>query len=154
MNEYKVKVKGKRFIYNAGIKLTGKGEGIIESRGKPSIKLSTPVEFGGKPGIWTPEELLVASVNSCFMTTFSYYAVKKDFKFISYESQAEGIVELFEMKYSFSRIIIRPKIIVRSKDDIETAENLLIVSEEKCFITNSVKSKIILEPEIIMASQL
>jgi len=148
MNEYKVKVKGKRFIYSVGIKLIGKGEGTIESTGKTSIELSTPVEFGGKPGIWTPEELLVASVNSCLMTTFSYYAVKQKFEFVSYESWAEGIVELFEMKYSFSRITIKPKIIVKFKDNIETAENLLKISEENCFITNSVKAKVILEPEI------
>jgi peroxiredoxin-like protein len=152
MNDYKGKVRGKRFTYNTGIKLTGKGEGIIESTDKPSIKLSTPVEFGGKAGIWTPEELLVASVNSCLMTTFSYYAAKKDFKFISYESQAEGIIELFEMKYSFSRITIKPKIKVSSKGDIETVKNLLKISEENCFITNSIKARIILEPEIKLAS--
>jgi organic hydroperoxide reductase OsmC/OhrA len=97
MNDYKVKVKGKRFIYRTNIKLTGKGEGIIESGNKPSIELSTPVEFGGKPGVWTPEELLVASVNACIMTTFSYYAGKRGFKFISYESSSEGIIELVEM---------------------------------------------------------
>jgi len=55
---------------------------------------------------------------------------------------------LFEIKYSFSRITIRPKIIVRSKDDIAKAENLLKISEENCFITNSVKANVILEPEI------
>jgi len=75
-------------MYSASIKLTGKGESIIESKVKPSIELSAPVEFGGKSGFWTPEELLVASVNACLMTTFSYYSVKKDFKFISYESRA------------------------------------------------------------------
>lgn len=152
MNDYKVKVRSKRFRYSNSIKLTEKGEGTIESMDKPSIKLSTPVEFGGKAGIWTPEELLVASVNSCLMTTFSYYAAKKDFKFISYESQAEGIIELFEMKYSFSRITIKPKIKVSSKGDIETAENLLKISENNCFITNSIKAEIILEPEIKLAS--
>ncbi|MDO9581283.1 MAG: OsmC family protein, partial [Bacteroidales bacterium] len=110
MNDYKVKVKGKRFIYRTNIKLTGKGEGIIESGNKPFIELSTPAEFGGKPEVWTPEDLLVASVNACLMTTFSYYAGKKGFKFISYESSAEGIVELVEMQYLFSRITIKPKI--------------------------------------------
>jgi len=152
MNDYKVKVRGKRFTYSTGIKLTGKGEGTIESIDKPSIKLSTPVEFGGKAGIWTPEELLVASVNSCLMTTFSYYAAKKDFKFISYESQAEGIVEVFEMKYSCSEITIRPKIKVSCKDDIEVAKNLLKISKDGCFVSNSLKAEIILEPEIKLAS--
>jgi len=152
MNDYKVKVKGKRFIYRTNIKLTGKGEGIIESGNKPSIELSTPVEFGGKPGVWTPEELLVASVNACIMTTFSYYAGKRGFKFISYESSSEGIIELVEMKYLFSRITIKPKITVGSKGDIGVAENLLKISKESCFVSNSVKANVILEPEIELIS--
>lgn len=148
MNDHKVKVKGKKFMYGSRIKLTGKGKGTIESAGKPPIELSAPVEFGGKPGIWTPEELLVLSVNSCFMTTFSYYAAKQGLEFISYESSAEGVIELFEMKYSFSRITIKPEIIVNSKNDIETAENLLKISKDGCFVSNSLKAEIILEPEI------
>jgi len=148
MNDYKVKVKGKRFIYRTNIKLTGKGEGIIESGNKPSIELSTPVEFGGKPGSWTPEDLLVASVNACLMTTFSYYAEKRGLKFVSYESSAEGIIELVGMQYIFSKITIKPKITVESKGDIGVAENLLKVSKESCFVSNSVKAKVTLEPEV------
>jgi len=148
MNNHKVKVKGKRFLYRTNIKLTEKGEGIIDSGNKPFIELSTPVEFGGKPAVWTPEDLLVASVNACLMTTFSYYAGKKGFKFLSYESFAEGIIELVEMKYLFSMITIKPKIKVGSKEDVEIAENLLKISKENCFVSNSVRSEVILEPEI------
>jgi len=148
MNDYKVKVKGKKFTYRTNIKLIGKREGIIKSKNKPSIELSTPVEFGGKQEVWTPEDLLVASVNACLMTTFSYYAGKQEFKFVSYESSAEGIIELVEMQYLFSRITIKPKIIVKSKGDIRVAENLLKISKENCFISNSVKAKVTMEPEV------
>ncbi len=148
MNDSKVKVKGRKFIYRTSIKLSGRGEGIIKSKDKPAIELSTPVEFGGKKGVWTPEELLVASVNACIMTTFSYYAEKRGFKFVSYKSSAEGIVELVEMQYIFSKITIKPKIIVESEKDIEVAENLLEISKKNCFVSNSLKSKVILEPEV------
>jgi organic hydroperoxide reductase OsmC/OhrA len=151
MNEYKVNVRGKSFKYSAAIKLTGKGEGTIESEGKPPIKLSAPVEFGGKSGVWTPEELLLASVNSCLMTTFSYYAFKRNFEFISYESSAEGLIELSEMKYSFSKIIIKPKVIVKSSDDIQAAQDLLKISKDGCFVSNSLKAEVTLEPEIKQA---
>ncbi len=146
MNDYKVKVK--KFIYRTNIKLTGKGEGIIESGNKPSIELSTPAEFGGKKGTWTPEDLLVTSVNACLMTTFSYYAEKRGLKFISYESPAEGTVELVEMRYLFSKITIRPKITVKFKGDIRIAENLLKISKESCFVSNSVKAKVTLKPKV------
>ena len=48
MNDFKLKIKDKRFIYRTNIKFTGKGEVIIESGNKLAIELSTPVEFGGK----------------------------------------------------------------------------------------------------------
>lgn len=132
--------------------MSGKAEGIIKSKDKPAIELSAPVEFGGKPGVWTPEDLLVASVNACLLTTFSYYAKKRGLDFVSYESSAEGIVELVEMQYIFSEITIKPKIIVKSKEDIEVAENLIKISKKSCFISNSLKSKVILEPEVKLVS--
>ena len=49
-------------------------------------------------------------------------------------------------------IIIKPKIIVKSKEDIEVAENLIKISKKSCFISNSLKSKVILEPEVKLVS--
>jgi len=148
MNDSKIKVKSKKFMYKTSIKSYGKAEGIIKSEGKPIIELSTPVEFGGKEGVWTPEDLLVASVNACILTTFSYYAKKRGLGFESYESSAVGIVELVEMQYIFSEITITPKIVVESEKDVEIAEDLLKISEKACFVSNSLKSKVILEPEV------
>ena len=58
------------------------------------------------------------------------------------------IVELVEMQYLFSEITIKPKIIVESGKDIEVAENLIKISKKSCLISNSLKSKVILEPEV------
>ena len=148
MNDYKVKVKGKRFLYRTNIKLTEKGEGIIESGNKPFIELSTPVEFGGKPAVWTPEDLLVASVNACIMTTFSYYAVKRGFKFVSYESSAEGVLEKEERGLVFSCIEVVPEISVKLANDVERTRDLLALSEKNCLISNSIKSKVTVKAKI------
>ena len=82
------------------------------------------------------------------MTTFLFYTKKRGFKFESYESSAEGIIELVDMRYKFTEIKIRPKVIVKSKEDIEEAEKLLKISKKSCLISNSLSSKVILEPEI------
>ncbi len=148
MSNPRVKVKGKRFIYRTNLEMTGKGKGVIDSADKTPIEITTPVEFGGIPATWTPEELMLASVNACLMTTFSYYASKRGLKTISYESSAEGIIELVKIKYQFSRITIKPKVRVGSRDDVETVESLLKISKEGCFVSNSLNFGIILEPEI------
>ncbi len=81
MSETKVKIKSKQFVYETRLKWKGSREGLLTSEGKPSIEISTPPEFKGQPGVWTPETLLVASVHTCVMTTFLYYAEKKRFEF-------------------------------------------------------------------------
>lgn len=56
-----------------------------------SIEVATPPEFAkGMPGIWSPEHLLVAAVNSCLMTTFLAIAENSKLEFLSFESAAKG----------------------------------------------------------------
>ena len=46
-----------------------------EARGKEPLQLATPPEFrGGLEGYWSPEDLLVASVASCFELTLAAVA--------------------------------------------------------------------------------
>ncbi len=148
MNDSNLNFKGKIFKYETTIKLSDTGEGIIGAKNRTSIRLSAPAEFGGIPGLWTPEDLLVSSVNSCLMTTFIYYAKRKRFKFESYKSSAEGTIELIDMQYQFTKILIKPKVIVQYREDIEAAQNLLKISKNSCLVSNSLKSKVILESEV------
>jgi len=82
------------------------------------------------------------------MTTFLYYAERENLKFLSYESSAEGILEKSERGLIFSSIEVVPKISVTLADDIEKTKNLLALSEKNCLISNSIKSKITVRPEI------
>jgi len=148
MNDSRIRVKSKKFKYKTYIKLNSSGEGIVGSEDRTSIKLSAPVEFGGMPGLWTPEDLLVASVNACLMTTFLFYTKKRGFNFESYESSVEGTIELVDMQYKFTEIKIMPKVIVKSREDIKAVKKLLEISKKSCLISNSLKSEVILESEI------
>jgi organic hydroperoxide reductase OsmC/OhrA len=110
-------------------------------------------EIVGHYRLWTPEALLVASVDICVMTTFLYYAEKKKFELLSYESSARGVLERVENEFMFSTIEVKPEISVASEDDLEKVQSLLELSERNCFISNSLKSKVVLKPEIRVASQ-
>ena len=88
----------KKFIYRTTVSWTEEKKGILCSKGKPAIKVATPPEFKGHEGMWTPEELFVASVKICIKTTFLHYAQREDFKFLSYESEAEGVLERVDNK--------------------------------------------------------
>ena len=60
-------VRGKAFIYKNSLEWQGERKGTIYSDRKPGFRISIPPEFKGHPGIWSPEDLFVASVNSFIM---------------------------------------------------------------------------------------
>ena len=141
-------IRDKKFVYKTTVTWREEKKGFLCSFGKETIEISTPPEFKGHEGLWTPEDLFVASVNVCIKTTFLHYAQKNNFEFLSYKSDAEGILERVENKFMFSEIKVLPKIVVTSSDKIEKAKELIKLAEENCLISNSIKSKVTVEPEI------
>ena len=114
-----------------------------------SIEVATPPEFPkGMQGIWSPEHLFVAAINSCLMTTFLAIAENSRLVYNNFESKAIGKLELIDGKYIMSEVVLKPVVILSNEDDREKALKVLHKSEAACLISNSVKSKIILEPEV------
>ena len=125
-------------------------KGLISSPVLTSnIEVATPPEFPkGIPGIWSPEHLLVAAVNSCLMTTFLAIAENSKFEFISFTSNANGKLEKVDGKYMISEIILSPVLTIKNNGEKEKALKLLEKSEAACLISNSVKSTIVFNPTI------
>jgi len=142
------KQKNRKFIYRTKVSWVEEKKGILCSSGKPTIEVATPPEFKGHEGMWTPEELFVASVNICIKTTFLHYAQKNNFEFLSYESEAEGILERTGNQFMFSEIKVKPKISIKSSSQVEKVKELIQLSEKNCLITNSIKTKVEVIPEI------
>lgn len=116
-----------------------------------SIEVVTPPEFPkGIAGLWSPEHLLVAAVNGCLMTTFLSIAENSKLNFKSFDSKAIGKLEMVEGKYMISEITLKPIIVITGEDDRERAVRVLNKVEPNCLISNSVKSKIIFEPEVFV----
>ena len=114
-----------------------------------SIEVATPPEFPkGMQGIWSPEHLFVAAINSCLMTTFLAIAENSRLVYNNFESKAIGKLELVDGKYIMSEVVLKPVVILSNEEDREKALKVLHKSEAACLISNSVKSKIILEPEV------
>ena len=138
----------KDFIFKTTVKWIEGKKGKLSSEDKPSIEVSIPPDFKGPEGYWSPEDLFLASINSCIMTTFLYFAEKVSLSFLSYESEIEGTVSFEEGKLVFSSVIIKPLIKVKNKSDAEKAKQLIEKSEKYCLISSSVKSKITVLPRI------
>ena len=122
-----------------------KKEGITEWVEKARLRTGTPPEFQGSENVVSPEELFVASINGCIMTTFLYFNDKLDAGLISYESDACGKVEKNEKGYKFTNIIIKPVIVAKNT---EKAMKALLLAEKYCLVSRSINANIEIKPEI------
>jgi organic hydroperoxide reductase OsmC/OhrA len=141
----------KSFRYNANTAWSSARRGTLSASGKPNIIVGSPPEFKGTPDIWAPEELLVGSVNTCMMLTFLALAHAKGLTPVGYESEAEGLLENVEGKYRITEVTVRPRVSLKSKADLEHAREIMENVEAQCFISNSIKSKVSLGAEFVVA---
>jgi peroxiredoxin-like protein len=141
-------VRSKVYFYQTTVRWTEQRKGIIACAGKPDVEVATPPEFKGHDGIWSPEDLFVASANICLMTTFLAVAERAGLAFSSYESAAEGRLELVEGKFQFTAITLTPTITLKSSADAAKAKELIEKAEANCLISNSMKATVTVEPVI------
>ena len=140
--------KPKVYLYHTAVKWTEQRKGVISCSGKPDVQIATPPEFKGHDGIWSPEDLFVASANICLMTTFLSVAERAGLAFISYESEAEGKLELVDGKFQFTAITLKPVITLPAGGDVVKAKELIEKAEANCLISNSMKAHVTLVPTI------
>ncbi len=143
-----MEVRSKVYTYRTAVKWTERKMGVIVSAGKPSLQVATPPEFKGHEGIWSPEDLFVSSVNVCVMSTFLAFAERAGLAFTAYESEAEGRLELVEGKFQFTSIALKPRITLKPGEDVAKAKELIDKAEANCLISNSIKTKVVMEATI------
>lgn len=113
---------------------------------KDKIEVATPPQFPkGMEGIWSPEHLFTAAINSCFMTTFLAVAENSKLEFKEFRCDASGKLEQVEGKYLMTEVTLKPVLVLANEADRERANRILEKSEKACLISNSVKAKVILE---------
>ena len=138
-----------RYFYSTEVEWKGERAGDLRSRILPGLAVDAPPEFKGHEGVWTPEHLFVASVNSCFMTTFAAIAENSKLEFSSFRADATGKLEKVEGQgFLMTEITVRPKLVIRHARDAERATRILEKAERHCLISNSIKAETKLEPEV------
>lgn len=96
-----------------------------------------------------PEEAFVASLSSCHLLWFLSLAAKRGYVVDDYEDAAEGVMEKnAEGKVAITRVTLRPLAVFRGEriPDRAALEALHHAAHEQCFIANSVRSEVRIEP--------
>lgn len=121
------------------------GGAVIPGSSSPSV-VRAPYS---DPAAIDPEEQFIASISSCHMLWFLSIAVKHKFRVDLYEDNAEGVMEKnAEGKVAITKVTLRPRVVF-SGEKTPTAdelEHLHHEAHEECFIANSVKTEIRVEP--------
>jgi organic hydroperoxide reductase OsmC/OhrA len=117
------------------------GGTTIQASGAPQ---NVPAQFSSETSV-DPEEMFVASLASCHMLWFLDFARRAGIEILSYEDEAEGVMaKNAEGRTAITRVTLRPKI--ECSADAATLEKIHHQAHEVCFIANSVKTEIVVEP--------
>lgn len=95
-----------------------------------------------------PEEAFIAAIASCHMLWFLHMAANAGFKVASYTDNAIGSMGRNEQKRTaITEVTLRPAVIFDgSAPDGPALAQLHELAHDKCFIANSVTSKITVQP--------
>ena len=111
-----------------------------------AAKANIPPSAPHSPGA-DPEEMFVASVSACHMLWFLSLASGRRLTVNRYTDQAEGVLEKnAEGRMAVTRVTLRPAVEFDAPPPTEVLAELHHKAHEKCFIANSVKSEIVIEP--------
>ena len=125
--------------FETSFRWIGKEEGVAECAGKPAINVTPPPEFGGEPGRWTPEDLLISAVESCLMMTTLSVAQKQKINLKAYASKATGKMAKTSEGLRFTGLDVTIDLQVADATDIEKAVKAVAIAEKYCPVSNGVK---------------
>jgi peroxiredoxin-like protein len=144
----KPKMKYRSFEYTTGIKWLGGKAGNLSSPEKPEFRVASPPEFRGESGVWTPEDLFVAAVESCTMTTFLSLVQRHKLPVAAYESKATGKLEFRDDGFRMTEILIYIKIVISDPEAHSDTEKAVRQAHSQCLIAKSITGNVEIVPEI------
>jgi len=100
------------------------------------------------PGV-DPEQTFVAALASCHMLWFLHLACTQKLVVDRYVDRAGGVLEKnAEGKLAMTRVTLKPSVTFSGTQPSEADVRALHErAHEKCFIANSVKTEVLIEPE-------
>jgi peroxiredoxin-like protein len=133
------------------VRLTGGSSGYasVEADGMPDVRAAPPLDFDGPGDAWSPEQLLLAAVETCFLFTLRAVAQASRLEFTACEVSAHGTVDRADGVTRFTEIVLRPRLRVAAGTDPERARRVMEKAERACLVSASLATPIRLETEVV-----
>lgn len=149
MSEHHASVHWKRTSEDFSYDTYNRAHEIRFKDGLIVLPASSAPAFKGDASLVDPEEAFVASLSSCHMLTFLAVCARKRLALDSYDDDAVGHLEKGSNgKLWIGHVILRPRVRFAKGVDVDKATLAEIHhrSHEDCFIANSVKTDVTVEP--------
>jgi organic hydroperoxide reductase OsmC/OhrA len=112
------------------------------------LDLSADPHFRGDADLPNPEQLLVLAASSCQLLSFLAVAARAGVEVVGYADDATGEMPPDSQPLRVTRIVLRPVVTVRGEVDEGVVVRLLHDAHEECYVASSLRSEVVLEPEV------
>jgi organic hydroperoxide reductase OsmC/OhrA len=125
----------------------GREHGAKAPPAQQEIRLTTG-EGHGDPSVLNPEQLVVMAASSCQLLWFLHLASKARIDVVEYVDEALGLMPEDQPPVHITDVTLRPRITIEGEASEERVRKLIHTAHEHCFIANSLKSHMTIEPTI------
>ena len=108
----------------------------------------TTGESKGDPRQLNPEQLVVMAASSCQLLWFLHLAAKARIEVIEYEDDAEAEMPADDKPVRLTKIVLRPRIVVRPGPTEERVRHLCELAHHECYIANTLSCPVTLEAAV------
>ncbi len=122
---------------------------VASVHGKDDLEIATPPEFnGGVDGVWSPEDLLVASIGSCFAVTLLAVAERRGIPLHGLGVDASGhVTRRSDGPFGFTEVVVHAA--VETDEGFENeARDAAGAAEHGCLVANSVDFPVRVELDV------
>ncbi len=126
----------------------------MQVSGRQELEMTAYHRFGGEADMPSPEEIFVSAVSSCLMLTFLDLAQKNRLMVKTYRDESEAsLTRDADKRWSISYILLRPRITLleeKNSDVRGRAVRLLHEAHYYCFLVNSIRASVDIEPLLVI----
>jgi len=127
------------YDFPVGVRWVAGKRTVVSVAGKDDLPVATPPEFrGGIEGVWSPEDLFVGSIASCFTVTLAGIADRRGIPISSLTVGGDGIVtQRQDGRFGFSEVVLDVQLTTYPESEHEALEAPR-AAERGCLVACSV----------------
>jgi organic hydroperoxide reductase OsmC/OhrA len=127
--------------YDVELNWPGSGPAAIGSEGRPTIAGGAPPEFDGERSVWSPEHLLLSSLNLCLQATFEALARRDRLAVESYHGRATATLAPVAGGLGFTYLALEVEIAARPEDE-RRVRDLMSTAKHHCIVARALNAPV------------